>query len=88
MQESLQNPVDIRKFSGHLLNVQSVAFSPDSKTLASGSDDNTIILWNLATGEQLMDPLIGHTDYVFSVAFSPDGTLASGSFDSTIIPGT
>ena len=62
----------------------SVAFSPDGKTLASGSEDKTIKLWDVATGKE-QATLKGHTDAVSSVAFSPDGkTLASGSEDKTI----
>ncbi|MDZ7965263.1 MAG: trypsin-like peptidase domain-containing protein [Nostoc sp. DedSLP03] len=64
--------------------VNSVAISPDGKTLASGSYDNTIKIWNLATGEQIRI-LKGHYYSVNSVAFSLDGkTLASGSEDNTI----
>ena len=55
-----------------------------AKTLASGSDDNTIKLWNSQDG-RLIRTLTGHTDRVYSVAFSPDGqTIASGSRDNTI----
>jgi WD40 repeat protein len=66
--------------------VLSVAFSPDGKTLASGSADDTIILWDIANRRPLGPPLTGHIAGVWSVAFSPDGkTLASGSSDRTII---
>ena len=65
--------------------VTSVAFSPDGKTLVSGSWDKTIRLWDAATGKPLGEPIRGHEGSVSSVAFSPDGkTLASGSDDSTI----
>ena len=69
---------------GHTDAVYSVAFSPDGKTLASGSGDKTIKLWDVATGKE-QATLKGHTELVSSVAFSPDGkTLASGSEDQTI----
>ncbi|HEY9739851.1 MAG TPA: serine/threonine-protein kinase [Coleofasciculaceae cyanobacterium] len=66
----------------------SVAISPDGQTLASGTRDNTIKLWQLSTGRELRT-LKGHSGWwsvgVFSVAISPDGqTLASGSTDKTI----
>jgi WD40 repeat protein len=70
---------------GHSNPVRSVAFSPDGKTLASGSSDETVRLWDLATRQLLGEPLVGHSNSVLSVAFSPDGkTLASGSFDDTV----
>jgi WD40 repeat protein len=62
-----------------------VAFSPDGRTLASGSADSTIMQWDAATHSLIGHPLRGHTGYVFGVAYSPDGkTLASGSEDGTI----
>ena len=62
--------------------VSSVAFSPDSKTLASAKTH--IKLWDSRSGE-VLQTLKGHTSHVCSVAFSPDGkTLASASDDRTI----
>ncbi|ACK68582.1 WD-40 repeat protein [Gloeothece citriformis PCC 7424] len=72
------------RLEGHDSYVNSVSISPDGKTLASGSGDNTIKLWNLETGEQIRT-LKGHEETVTSVSFSPDGkTLASWSYDKTI----
>ncbi|MEH2048454.1 beta-propeller domain-containing protein [Nostoc sp.] len=64
--------------------IRSVAFSPDGKTLISGTEDNTIKLWNVDNG-QLLKTLSGHSEIVTSVAVSSDGkNLVSGSFDKTI----
>ncbi|KAJ7729215.1 P-loop containing nucleoside triphosphate hydrolase protein [Mycena olivaceomarginata] len=63
----------------------SVSFSPDGARIASGSEDNTIRVWDAMTGQQVGDALEWHTDIVCSVAFSPDGArIASGSVDKTI----
>ena len=70
---------------GHADEVTSVAFSPDGKTLVSGSRDKTLRLWDAETGQPRGAPLPGHADEVTSVAFSPDGkTLVSGSRDNTL----
>ncbi len=66
--------------------ITGVVFSPDGQTLAtSGRYSKTIRLWNVQTGQPLGEPMIGHTGFVNSIAFSPDGKmLASGSTDKTI----
>jgi len=69
---------------GHSQRVWSLAFSPDGQVLASGSEDLTIRLWDVATGEHLKI-LEGHSKWVKAVTFSPNGQwLASGSFDFSI----
>eukprot|EP00284_Hemiselmis_tepida_P008043 CAMPEP_0174920326 /NCGR_PEP_ID=MMETSP1355-20121228/4327_1 /TAXON_ID=464990 /ORGANISM="Hemiselmis tepida, Strain CCMP443" /LENGTH=109 /DNA_ID=CAMNT_0016165663 /DNA_START=14 /DNA_END=340 /DNA_ORIENTATION=+ len=70
---------------GHSAGVNSLAFSPDSKFVASGSgfrvtaafqSDNSVRIWEVATGREVCS-LKGHSGVVFSVAFSPDSkTLA------------
>jgi WD40 repeat protein len=64
--------------------VYTVAFSPDGKFLASGGDDNTVILWDVAD-ENEYEAFIQHNKAVASVAFSPDGKLlASASLDGYV----
>nr|WP_317891623.1 WD40 repeat domain-containing protein [Tolypothrix sp. PCC 7601] len=89
---------ELQTLSDHNSAVNSVAFSPDGQKLASGSNDNTIKLWDVSTGKviqtlphlQEATPTAsyidsGHQDSVTSIAFSSDGQkLASGSEDKTI----
>lgn len=70
-------------FDGQGGMVWSLAFSPDGRHIASGS--NGVRVWNAETGELLFNPFAGHTSCVYSVTYSPDGKhIASGSDDRTI----
>ncbi|KAG8781467.1 hypothetical protein FRC12_021874 [Ceratobasidium sp. 428] len=70
---------------GHSTWVGALAFSPDGRTLASGSQDSTVRLWDTEAGNALVGPLKGHTFWVISVAFSLDGRFViSGSKDYTV----
>merc|ERR1711998_739527 len=74
----------VHVLNGHSDTVESVCYSPDGKTLASGSRDNTVRIWDVMSGE-CVHVLNGHSSYVYSVCYSPDGkTLASVSQDETV----
>ncbi len=68
----------IRTLEGHAGWIRSVAFSSDGTMLASGSYDQTVRVWEVATGEQ-RQLLAGHTNAVLTVAFAPDGQLVAGA---------
>jgi len=72
------------KLAGHALNATCAVFSPDGRTLASGSLDSTIRLWDLES-ETCTRVIAEHSSYVIGLAYAPDGrTLASCSADSSI----
>ncbi|KAI9766575.1 MAG: hypothetical protein M1839_004873 [Geoglossum umbratile] len=77
------NP-SLQTLEGHSGWVNSVVFSPDGKWLATGSEDETVKLWDAETGT-LQSTLEGGLGRVWSVTFSPDGKwLAAGSEDETV----
>ena len=81
---------ELKQLIGHNAAVNSAAFSPDGRWLATGGDDNQILLWDVS---RLQNPqlepvpilLDGHTAKVVDLAFSADGKyLASASWDRRV----
>ncbi len=74
--------------TGHTGAVYLTTFSPDGRTLATASYDNTVRLWDVSDRHNprpLGDPLLGHKSWVSSAVFSPDGrTLATAGDDQTV----
>src|SRR5262249_32297033 len=63
---------------GHSAAVRSLAYSPDSQRIITGSADHTVRVWDALTGQEVLT-LRGHNELVASVAVSPDGQrIASG----------
>ncbi|HEY9702252.1 MAG TPA: hypothetical protein V6C58_07385, partial [Allocoleopsis sp.] len=69
---------------GHRSLVSSITVTPDGKKVISGSADNTLKVWELATGKELRT-LTGYSNGVNSVCVTPDGQqVISGSADNTL----
>ena len=74
-----QQATVVGTLDGHTDPVYAIAWSPDGKTLATASFDNTVRLWEAATRKEIKK-YDGHSKMVLAVAFSPDGKqILSGS---------
>ena len=84
----------VRKFASKILNtppheghtdwIRALAFSPNSRFLATGSEDKTVRLWDLSKGHEVSFPG-RHVDWINTLSFSPNShLLASGSIDGQI----
>jgi WD40 repeat protein/serine/threonine protein kinase len=71
-------------FAGHLASVNAVAWSPDGRLIASGSDDTFVQIFDAQTGQRQVI-YSGHTEEVAAVGWSPNGkSIASGGEDKTV----
>ena len=77
---------ELRRFVGHPVQIRSLAFSPDGKSLASSGGEPQARTWNVATGNEI-DPRPGHPHGIVALAVSmPDGTVfTSGNDDGLVI---
>lgn len=74
----------LRSLEAHSGGISDIAWSSDSKYIATASDDKTVKIWGAEKGKMLRT-LTGHTSYVFCVAFNPRSNLiVSGSYDESV----
>ncbi|KAG2358617.1 WD40-repeat-containing domain protein, partial [Suillus spraguei] len=83
--ELIPMPIPLRTFKGHEDWVMAVAVVPDKRRMVTASDDKTLRLWDLKTGD-VLKKMEGHRNWVWSLAVSRDGQLiASGDRDGKVI---
>src|SRR5207302_5362242 len=76
----------LRTLAGHTRGINSVAYAPDGKLLASGDEDGRVKLWEPSTGQELAS-LCGPRGGVNAVAFSPDGVILASAGGELNRPG-
>ncbi|KIJ61673.1 hypothetical protein HYDPIDRAFT_115456, partial [Hydnomerulius pinastri MD-312] len=70
---------------GHTNTIRALSFSHNGTQLASGSSDHTIRIWNISSGETIGEPWEADSDYVFTVAYSPDDkVIATAGLDGVV----
>ena len=75
---------NLRSLEGHQARIRGLDFSPDGTLLATGCDDTTVKIWEVATGK-LLHTIDDHEDEVRAVAFSPDGQLVASTDISGVV---
>ena len=82
---AMDSPTPRRVMTGHLADVDCVAWHPNVNYIATGSADKTVRMWDVATGE-CVRVFVGHVSGVRALALSPDGkSLASASEDGQVL---
>lgn len=80
----MQRGTCVRVFTGHTGPIHTVAVSPNGRLMASGGEDQSIIIWDLGSGKKLKS-MTGHTGFIYTVSFNSDSTvLVSGGADGTV----
>jgi WD40 repeat protein len=81
----LERDRPLGELKGHVGAAKCVALSADGRLAASGGDDHSVRIWDVAQGGGCRRVLSGHQHYVSAVCLSADGELAvSGSWDTTV----
>lgn len=73
----------LRQFKQHKVATRVALFSTNKTQVFSGSDDATLRIWDLASGDQIAR-MVGHTDYVRAGAVVSDAAILSGSYDHSV----
>lgn len=80
----IEKDEEIKILKGHNREILCLAMHPCGRFIASGSRDNTIIIWDISTGKKIK-VLKGHSDNVNSLSFSPNGRYLSSASDDKLV---